>query len=100
MDRSKFVRIYSHNDANICICCDEFVVSNAQKDCPPHTHCGCSPSGNGHHQRNSICTPFNNTKDKIIATIIDCKSDEIYGCDRNCDTCNFSIAKLKYLESL
>jgi len=98
MDRSKFVRIYSHDNKVICICCDEFVT--IQQLCPPDDKCGCRPHGNGHCRDDNRCVPFNNRTDKIIATILDCKADEILNCSYDCNHCNFTIAKLKYLQSI
>jgi len=104
MDRNKFVRIFNRNNRIICCCCDTFVSRYRQKRCPPHTSCGCRPSSYSHNERRNYhvikeeYNNFDNTKDKILATLLKCNMNE--RCAMSCEECNFTIARLKYLESI
>ncbi len=102
MERNKFIRIFSRNTQIICCCCDTFITSEEQRCCPQHSSCGCRPLHNSerHHTIKDEYNNFDNTKDKILATLRDCYMKEEGKCHTtSCNSCNFTVAKLKYLES-
>jgi len=100
MDRNKFVRIFSRNNRIICCCCDTFINSNEQNQCPYHSDCGCRPVHNsgGYHVIKEEYNNFDNTKDKILATLSECYINA--ECVMGCSSCNVTVARLKYLESI
>ena len=99
MDRNKFVRIFSRNNRIIC-CCDTFINSNEQNQCPYHSDCGCRSVHNsgGYHAIKEEYDNFDNTKDKILATLSECYINA--ECVMGCSSCNVTVARLKYLESI
>lgn len=101
MERHKFVRIFSRNNNKICCCCDTLITSEEQRSCPPHNNCGCRPLHDiqNHHTIKDHYNNFSNTQDKILATLTECSMKEEGLCVMSCESCNFTVAKLKYLKS-
>lgn len=101
MERNKFIRIFSRNNQIICCCCDTLITSKERMNCPPHTKCGCRPVHDdaGYHRIKDEYNNFDNTKDKIFAILTECSMAEEGLCVMSCDSCAFTVARLKYLKS-
>lgn len=96
ISRANFVRIFKQGIHFSCLVCDNIITSTIQKHCPHFGNniiCLCKYNDDSVIVYDSMKgKQFNNTKDEIICTLYECNGKQ-YGCNYDCNSCNFTIAK-------